>query len=87
MSLEKPNPAVDLERARVIQLARDQPSGALQIAMPQRLRPQLLPELRSASINAYRGAMGAGVLIAIAGALTAFLGIRNPAGTPPAVVD
>jgi predicted MFS family arabinose efflux permease len=87
MSLEKPNPAVDPERARVIQLARDQPSGALQIAMPQRLRPQLLPELRSASINAYRGAMGAGVLIAIAGALTAFLGIRNPAGTPPAVVD
>jgi EmrB/QacA subfamily drug resistance transporter len=79
MSLEKPNPAVDLERARVIQLARDQPSGALQIAMPPRLRPQLLPELRSASINAYRGAMGAGVLIALAGSLVAFLGIRNPA--------
>jgi hypothetical protein len=79
MSLEKPNPAVDPERARIIQLARDQPSGALQIAMPQRLRALLLPELRSASINAYRGAMGAGVLIALAGALVAFLGIRNPA--------
>jgi Na+/melibiose symporter-like transporter len=79
MSLEQPNPAADPERARVIQLARDQPSGALQIPMPQRLRPQLLPELRSASINAYRGAMGAGVLIAMAGALVAFLSIRNPA--------
>jgi EmrB/QacA subfamily drug resistance transporter len=79
MSLEKPNPAADLERARVIQLARDQPSGALQIAMPPRLRPQLLPELRSASVNAYRGGMGAGVLIALAGALVAFLGISNQA--------
>jgi len=87
MSLERPNPTVDLERARVIQLARDQPSGALQIAMPPRLRPQLLPELRSASINAYRGAMGAGVLIAMAGALVAFLGIRNPAEPPPADLD
>jgi EmrB/QacA subfamily drug resistance transporter len=83
MSLEQPNPAVDPERARVIQLARDQPSGALQIPMPQRLRPQLLPELRSASINAYQGAMGAGVLIALAGAFVAFLGIRNPADPDP----
>jgi Na+/melibiose symporter-like transporter len=83
MSLEQPNPAVDPEQARVIQLARDQPSGALQIPMPQRLRPQLLPELRSASINAYQGAMGAGVLIALAGAIVAFLGIRNPVEPDP----
>ena len=78
LSLEKPNPALDPDSARVIQLARDQPSGALEIAMPQRLRPQVLPALRSASINAYRGAMGAGVLIALAGAVVAFVGIQNP---------
>jgi Na+/melibiose symporter-like transporter len=84
MSLEQPNRAVDPERARVIQLARDQPSGALQISMPPRLRPQLMPELRSASINAYRGAMGAGVLIALAGALVAWRGIRNPPEPSPA---
>ncbi len=78
MSLEKPGRATDPERARVIQLARSQPSGALEIQMPQSLRPQVLPELRSASINAYRGSMGAGVLLALAGAIVAFLGIRNP---------
>ncbi len=78
MSLEKPGQALDPERARVIQLARNQPSGALEIPMPQSLRRQLLPEVRSASINAYRGAMGAGVLIALAGALVAFVGIQNP---------
>ena len=77
-SLEKPDPALDPERARVVQQARDQPSGALEIAMPPSLRPQLLPGLRSASISAYRGAMGAGVLIALAGALVAFVGIQDP---------
>jgi len=78
IALEKPDPFVDPERAQLLQLARDQPSGALELAVPQRLRSTLLPELRSASINAYRGAMGAGVLIAVAGALVAFLGIQNP---------
>jgi len=77
VSLETPNPAVDPERASVIKLARDQPSAALEIPVPQHLRPQVLPELRLASINAYRGAMGAGVLVALAGALVAYMGIRN----------
>ena len=79
MALEQPDPAVDPERAQLVQLARNQPSGALEIAMPPRLQRQVLPELRSASTSAYRGAMGAGVLIALAGALAAFLGIQNPA--------
>ncbi len=79
MSLEKPDLAVDPERARIIELARNQPSGALQIAVPPRLQQQVLPELRSASVDAYRGAMGAGVLIAFAGALISFVGIQNPA--------
>jgi hypothetical protein len=38
----------------------------------------LLPLLQSASINAYRATMSAGVVIAVVGALVAFLGVRNP---------
>jgi hypothetical protein len=38
----------------------------------------LLPVLQSASINAYRATMGAGVVIAVVGAVVAFLGVRNP---------
>src|SRR5260370_14363121 len=63
MSLERPNPAADAERARVIQLAHDQPSGALQIAMPSRLPPPPLPQLRAPSANPYRGPTPAPVLI------------------------
>ncbi len=37
-SLEKPDPALDPERASVIQLARDQPSAALEIPVPHGLR-------------------------------------------------
>lgn len=77
MSLEKPDPALDPGRARVIQMARDQPSGALEIPLPQDLRPQVLPELRGASVDAYRGAMATGVLIALAGAGLSFLSIQN----------
>jgi hypothetical protein len=47
----------------------------LEIPVPHRLRSQLLPQLCSASINAYRAAMGAGVLVALAGALVAFVGV------------
>jgi EmrB/QacA subfamily drug resistance transporter len=79
LTLEPADPEVDPERARIIQLARDQPSGALEIAVPQRLRRQLVPELRAASTAAYRGAMGAGVMLAIAGALGSFVGIKNQA--------
>lgn len=36
-------------------------------------------ETANPSVHAYRGAMGAGVLIALAGALVSLVGIRNPA--------
>jgi hypothetical protein len=42
------------------------------------LREIRLPLLQASSINAYRAAMGTGVVIAVAGALVAFLGIRDP---------
>jgi hypothetical protein len=67
-----------------MQLARDRPTSAFDIPLPGRLRAELLPVLQSASINAYRAAMATGVVIAIAGALLAFLGIRNP---PPRSVS
>ncbi len=64
MSLEKANPALDAARARVVQLARDQPSGAL--------------EIDAAALTTASVPMGAGVLIALVGALVAFVGIHNP---------
>jgi EmrB/QacA subfamily drug resistance transporter len=43
--------------------------------------------LQAASINAYQAAMMAGVLIAVMGALVAFLGIRNPRSSPPSTAE
>jgi hypothetical protein len=62
----------------VIQLARDRPTSALEIPLTGRLQAELVPLLQASSINAYRAAMGTGVVIAVAGALVAFLGIRDP---------
>ncbi len=66
------------DAATIIHLARDRPTSALEIPLPADLRSDLLPVLQSASINAYRATMGAGVVIAVVGALVAFLGVRNP---------
>jgi EmrB/QacA subfamily drug resistance transporter len=66
------------DAATVIQLARERPTSALEIPIPTRLRDELLPVLQSSSINAYRATMGAGVVIAIIGALLSFVGVRNP---------
>jgi hypothetical protein len=66
------------DAATVIQLARDRPTSALEIPIPTGLRTELLPVLQSSSINAYRATMGAGVVIAVIGALVSFLGVRNP---------
>jgi Na+/melibiose symporter-like transporter len=43
--------------------------------------------LQAASINAYQAAMMAGVVIAVMGALVAFLGIRNPRSSPPSAAE
>jgi EmrB/QacA subfamily drug resistance transporter len=43
--------------------------------------------LQAASINAYQAAMMAGVVIAVMGALVAFLGIRNPRSSPPSTAE
>jgi EmrB/QacA subfamily drug resistance transporter len=66
------------DAATIIHLARDRPTSALEIPLPAGLRSDLLPLLQSASINAYRATMSAGVVIAVVGALVAFLGVRNP---------
>jgi MFS family permease len=71
------------DAATALQLARDRPTSALEIPLPTRLRAELLPVLQSSSINAYRAAMGTGVVIAVAGALVAFLGVRNPPSSRP----
>ncbi len=69
--------------ATVIQLAWDRPTSALEIPLSTRLRAELLPVLQSSSINAYRATMGAGVVIAVVGALVAFVGVRNPTAQRP----
>jgi hypothetical protein len=69
---------LDPAAATVLQLARDRPTSALEIPLTARLRSEVLPVLQTSSINAYRAAMGTGVLIAVTGALVAFLGIRTP---------
>lgn len=60
------------------------------MSLREALTPLSIPRARS--INAYRGALGAGVLIALAGALVAFVAIQNrpplisgPVGSPQAV--
>jgi EmrB/QacA subfamily drug resistance transporter len=75
--LDMAHVTLDPETSALLQLAKARPTSALLIPMPAPLRTQLLPVLQNASINAYQAAMGAGVLIAVAGALVAFLGIRN----------
>jgi hypothetical protein len=76
--LDVAHPNLGPAAAAVIQLARDRPTSALEISLTGRLQAELLPLLQSSSINAYRAAMGTGVVIAVAGALVAFLGIRDP---------
>jgi len=71
------------DAATLIQLVRDRPTSALEIPLSTRLRAELLPVLQSSSINAYRATMGAGVVIAIVGALVAFLGVRNQPSERP----
>ncbi len=71
---------LDPAAAMVLQLARDQPTSALELPLTGRLQAELLPTLQAVSINAYQAAMGTGVVIAVMGALVAFLGIRNPRG-------
>ncbi len=72
---------LDTAGTGVLQLARNRPTSALEIQLTGPLRAEVLPVLQTASINAYRAAMGTGVVIAIMGALAAFLGIRNPRPT------
>jgi hypothetical protein len=76
--LDMAHPNLGPAAATVIQLARDRPTSALEIRLNGRLQADLLPLLQASSINAYRVTMGAGVGIAVAGALVAFLGIRDP---------
>jgi EmrB/QacA subfamily drug resistance transporter len=75
--LDMAHPGLGPSAATVLQLARDRPTSALEIPLTGRLQA-LGPVLQTASINAYRAAMGTGVVIAVIGALVAFLGIRNP---------
>lgn len=79
--LDTAHPTLGAAATAVIQMARDRPTSALEIPLTGNLRGELLSVLQSASINAYRAAMVTGVVIALMGALVAFLGIRNP---PPA---
>jgi EmrB/QacA subfamily drug resistance transporter len=76
--LDMAHPNLGPAATTVIQLARDRPTSALEIRLNGRLQANLLPLLQASSINAYRATMGAGVGIAVAGALVAFLGIRDP---------
>jgi EmrB/QacA subfamily drug resistance transporter len=76
--LDMAHPNLGPAAATVIQLARDRPTSALEIPLTGRMQAELVPLLQAASINAYRAAMGTGVVIAVAGALVAFLGIRDP---------
>lgn len=80
--LDAAHPALSPAANTVIQLARDRPTSALEIPLIGRLRDDLFPLLQASSINAYRAAMAAGVVIAVVGALVAFVGIRNPRRTP-----
>jgi hypothetical protein len=78
MWLDMTQPGLDPAASTVLRLARDRPTSALEIPLPEGLQAELLPVLETATINAYQAAMGTGVMIAIMGALVAFLGIRNP---------
>jgi EmrB/QacA subfamily drug resistance transporter len=76
--LDMSHAGLDPAAATVLQLARDRPTSALEIPLTALLRSEVLPVLQTSSINAYRAAMGTGVLIAVTGALVAFVGIRTP---------
>lgn len=79
--LDTPHPGLSPAAVDVLRLAQNRPTSALEIQLAGPLRAEVLPILETASINAYRAAMGTGVVIAIMGALVAFLGIRNPRPT------
>lgn len=76
-TLVQPGHAPDPKRAAIIQQARQQPTSALDIRVPEALRHELSPELARASTSAYAGAMIVGVLIALGGFLVCLLGIEN----------
>jgi EmrB/QacA subfamily drug resistance transporter len=76
--LDMAHPGLDPAATTVLRLARDRPTSALEFPLAGRLRAEVLPTLQTASINAYQVVMGTGVMIAIMGALVAFVGIRNP---------
>jgi EmrB/QacA subfamily drug resistance transporter len=67
----------------LIHVARERPTSALEIPLPTPFRAELQPIIQGSTITAYRATMGAGVVIAIAGGLVAFLGVRNPPSDRP----
>jgi predicted MFS family arabinose efflux permease len=82
-SLDMMHVSLGHDAAAAIRLARDRPTSALEIQLPANLRAEVLPVLTRTTITAYRAAMGTGVVIAVAGALVAFLGVRNPNANRP----
>lgn len=62
-----------------VQQARERPTAALEPAITGDAGPALRDELVDATVDAYRAAMLAGVLVALLGMLLAWRGVQDPA--------
>lgn len=67
----------------VVETARERPTSALDLSLPQGVRAELRPELQDASVVAFRWAMWAGALVALVGAAVSFAGVRDRGDTEP----
>jgi EmrB/QacA subfamily drug resistance transporter len=64
--------------AAVVERARERPTAALEPAVAGRAAPDVRAELVDTTVDAYRAAMLAGVLVALLGALLAWRGVQDP---------
>lgn len=74
-----------VEARQVVREARERPTSALELRIPEDVRAELRPRLRDASIDGYRWAMLLGAATALVASAVSFAGVRDPARKEPAL--
>ncbi len=78
----QPSTSASSGQLRVIAQARERPTAALEPSVTRGAPPRLRAALLTATVDAYRVAMGFGVGAGLVGALLAYLGVQDPRGSP-----
>jgi len=78
----QPSTSASSGQLRIIAQARERPTAALEPSVARGASARLRAALSTATVDAYRVAMGFGVAAGLVGALLAYLGVQDPRGSP-----